>query len=391
MNRPILCVASWIALFAAPVAAQCQFEDDVVTGAGTGGFSGPAEFGTDVCVRGEIAIVGAPQTPGLSHTPLGYSRVYRRQAGGWMQIQQLAPIDALTGTSVDFDGKHLAVGAPGITSGGVSLFEHNGIEWVREQVVSVPGVGFGETVSIQGHWLAVQAPYGSSGSVVYLYRKLPSGIWTLSDSIGGPGGGLAGFFGQGLAIGRGVLFIGSPTLGQVEVHYQQGTQWVPGQILTSFDPMACGFGWELAFHRGTLMVSEQCTDTVRFFEKIGGTWMETDSIGLPTTGSFSTTRIKVDLFDHAAVVGVTEPFEQGRVFLLRRNHAGWSLDTELCMSTPTGSDFTFGNAVSINRSHVVVGHRKYQTDGGAFFYSLSKDFFEAGSTAPPWVPKILSR
>lgn len=388
MRQRLFLLVGSMTLFAAPAAAQCQFEDDVVTGAGTGGFSGPALFGTDVRVRGEIAVVGAPQSPGTGSTPMGYSRVYRRQSGGWTMVQQLAPTDALTGTAVDFDGRHLVVGAPGITSGGVDIFEHNGTEWALEQQLSVPGEAFGKALAVQNDWLAVQAPGALFEPRVYLYQKLSNGNWVLSEFLKGAGGaGSFATFGQSLAIGRGVLFIANPRKGSgaVEIYQLQGDQWSFLQSLTSPDPSACDFGMELAFDRGTLVVSERCTDTVRFFEKIGGTWTQVDSFAVPTVGgstTFPTTGIRVDIFGPHTVVGVNEPGEQGRVFLLREDQTGWGLETELCMSAPTGSDSSFGNTVSITRSHVLVGHRSYQTDGGAFFYSLSSAAFEPGITTP---------
>lgn len=385
MIRTIVQLAGWMTMLAAPVAAQCIFENGIVTGAGTGGFSGPAKFGTDVCVLGRTALVGAPQTPGPSHTPQGYSRVYRFQREGWTQVQQLPPKDALTGTAVACDGEHLAIGAPGITSGGAALYERSGGQWVFKQNVGVPGVSFGRAVAIDGNWFAGQAPFDSGGSTVYLYQQQSDGSWTFQDSITGPGSfGLNGIYGQSLALGRGVLFIGSPTEEEVEVHVRQGTQWTLAQTLTSSDPESCGYGRELAFDGTTLIVSERCTDVVRFYRRFSGTWLETDSVALPTTGTSNSTGLQVDIDGHRAVVGVNEPFEQGRAYVLRERHTGWTLETELCMSAPTGNDGAFGNAVSIDGDAVVVGHVGYQTDGAAFFFDLSTpDFWEPGPTAIP--------
>lgn len=122
-------------------------------------------LGSSVAVDGDVVVAGAAR--GETY---GGAYVFRRKEGIWVEEAQLRPLTGSWGSfgrSVDVQGDTIACGMPGddVTScngcdyGSVSVFRFDGTKWRLQRkiqpMVPVYGEGFGSSVHLMGHELAV--------------------------------------------------------------------------------------------------------------------------------------------------------------------------------------------------------------------------------------------
>ncbi len=103
--------------------------------------SGGEYFGWSVSVYGDRILVGAKGDDSRG-VGAGSAYVYRKIGNNWQLEQKILPEDLSSydafGTSVDFDGTSIVVGAPNddspvFDSGSVYLYRHSGSRWERER------------------------------------------------------------------------------------------------------------------------------------------------------------------------------------------------------------------------------------------------------------------
>ncbi len=146
-------------------------------------------FGRSVAVDGSWLAVGADASVST----------FEHSGGAWAPRTVLpSPLTngAVFGHTVALDATTLAVGVPGDNPSGadgrgaVYLFERNGSGWAQTVKLVAPdgaaGDHFGERLSLNGTWLAVQAPGvrnpGDRVGAVYLYQRR-SGTWQLNGRV----------------------------------------------------------------------------------------------------------------------------------------------------------------------------------------------------------------
>ena len=128
-------------------------------------------FGNDVAIDGNRAIIGAPSNMGTNQPGTAY--VFEWNGAQWIEVAQLQGGDTvpddLFADQVDLSGEHAVVGAwlsqssAGWRSGGVYVFERQaGGSWVQmgsKLVGSDTGAfdNFGRDVAIDGQWLVAGA------------------------------------------------------------------------------------------------------------------------------------------------------------------------------------------------------------------------------------------
>jgi len=111
-------------------------------------------FGWSVSVHGDRILVGA-KGDDSGGVGAGSVYLYRKIGNNWQLEQKILPDDLSSydafGTSVDFDGASIVVGAPNddsavFDSGSVSLYRHSGARWERERIFTPIDPGGGERV-----------------------------------------------------------------------------------------------------------------------------------------------------------------------------------------------------------------------------------------------------
>ncbi len=183
-------------------------------------------FGHDVAIDGDrIAVGGAGYENGGS---IGYADVYVRNGTGWYHEDTVVPEGydpdyTLTqfafGRVVDLDGDTLVVGADRYWAarGAAFVYRRNGSSWDFEAFLDPPfdynDSYFGKDVAVEGDRIAI----GHSGlghfsdhiGRVLVYRREPSGNWTLEATLFDPQSGPKDEFGNGLAFSGNDLAVSS--------------------------------------------------------------------------------------------------------------------------------------------------------------------------------------
>ncbi len=184
-----------------------------------------ASFGWDVDVSGNQLIVGAPNlTTSFDHD--GAAWIYRHDGTSWVEMPVLRPADPeeeqLFGHSVQIEGDVAVVAALGdsehaLQAGAVYIFGRQPTgEWVEKQKISSPDIdpydGFGESVALDGEWLAIGTPSDddtdTSSGAVYMYRR-SGGVWTLVSKLVAHDGQKSGEFGRDVSLDGSRLAVGA--------------------------------------------------------------------------------------------------------------------------------------------------------------------------------------
>ena len=203
--------------------------------------AGAEAFGWSVALDGDRALVGAIEVAFQG----GGAFVFERGPDGWAQTALLLSddfSDQRLGSAVALDGDRLVVTSLSRTGGlpgRVHVFESDGTDWVRTQIIAAPSPqasSFGHAVALDGDRLVVGA-YGADGGAgaAYVYDAL-DGAWSLTDRLAAPG--------------------------------------------------ADGFGWSVALRGSRAAVGATGSDSAHLFALEDGAWMETDRIEAGAPGGW---------------------------------------------------------------------------------------------------------
>ena len=239
----------------------------------------PEYFATrsGACIQDDWAFAGA-----RFGAPDGQVRVYRFQDGAWNEFQTIdAPLGggsfgAAFGSSIDFDGTRLIVGAfqeSGNQSGGAHFYLFDGTNWILEQsILSIESAStgfFGISVAVDGDLAAVGSnDNGNSRGRVDVFKRI-EGEWTGLIHLTPPDGANDDAFGSELAIDAGVLVVGQQGR-NVDGAGLSGGVWgydlngvispEPSFEITSAPLPGQRFGYRLSFQDGLLAVGTSPDD-----------------------------------------------------------------------------------------------------------------------------------
>lgn len=227
------------------IASDAQFNDN---------------FGCAVAMNENYVVVGA-RLEDEKGGAAGAAYVYRREYEEWHEIKKLTAsngmINAYYGSSVDLNGKHIAVGAPetstaGTSAGSVYIYEQLGIEWTETEVLLPTDVvahdHFGTDVKLYEDWLIVGAP-GRDGEsfnegMVFVFRKI-DGAWVEFQRLAPSDIEGNDEFGHSLSIHDNTIVVGSPheddlglSAGAAYVYTFDGSAWVEMTKLLPIDGIA---------------------------------------------------------------------------------------------------------------------------------------------------------
>lgn len=133
------------------------------------------QFGTSVSLSGSLLAVGAPNASGSGTGGLGTGGMYIFERNGvtWREISAGNANDLVAGegfgSALSIIGGRVAVGTPAKANGkgAVYIFEGSGTSWNRTITFTGSDLGdnFGSSVALAGKMLAVGAPGEASGAV----------------------------------------------------------------------------------------------------------------------------------------------------------------------------------------------------------------------------------
>ncbi len=162
-------------------------------------------FGFNVTISGNLAIVGSPFDDVGANTDQGSASVYKYNGSTWVLQQKITDAFGATddhfGSSVAIEGNFAVVGEPGhkvgvnLSVGNATVYKYNGTNWIALQfLANTQGIGgdqFGTAVTISGNYIMVGSTQSVNGSTqqgaAFIYQKIGIG-WQKLQMITDPGG-----------------------------------------------------------------------------------------------------------------------------------------------------------------------------------------------------------
>lgn len=353
------------------------------------------QFGAAVALFHDLLIIGAPGVEGAGEAA-GSAYVYRRNVGGaelWAEqtelfIAELAAGDTF-GAAVAIHDDLIAVGAPGddsqgTNSGAVYLFraiDGDPRRWrlLSKLVAPQGGAGqqFGQVLALDHESLVVAAPFADQqrGSV---YSFIPADNdpdqWQFDTRLDGEAPGER--FGASLALGDGLLAVGSPETGDAVSQvgkvslFRQGPDTAEGwQLLTRLQGTQAdsGFGTSLALADRWLAVGASWQDETRgavyLFQPVMGTsdWRPIATVQAPDARPEQGFGSSLGISGSSLVVGASLDDSggpnAGAIYLFGRDvdsTTGWVMENELRAEDTVSGD-QFGSTLAFDGTTVLVG------------------------------------
>lgn len=219
--------------------------------------------------------------------------------------------------------------------------------------VSVPGsMTFGSAVDVLGNRGLV-----SSTERVHVIEAV-GGNWSPVDELVSSGGVNPASFGVSVALGQDIAFVGVPrkNKGEVQVFERIGGTWTQTQTIQEVDQIPGGvpqddFGWSLDYDvaTGILAIGAPLMDlagpdagAVFLYGEQAGSWSRITTVLAPTPTQFKQYGSTLALDGNTLVVG--EPgtsLDPGRAHVYEESGGVWSFATSLDPVPPVPSSFFF--------------------------------------------------
>ncbi|HED67024.1 MAG TPA: hypothetical protein ENJ09_15890 [Planctomycetes bacterium] len=346
-----------------------------------------ARFGSAIAISGDRVAIGAPSersdSTGINGDPFnnravnaGAVYIFLRTASGWVQEAYIKASNTDAGdrfgTSVDFDGDRLVVGAPGEDSasprvngaqannqresaGAAYVFTRASGSWLQEAYLkpSVTGRGdeFGESVAIRGATIAVGAPREDSKSATagpldngapesgaaYVFAR-NGGLWFQQAYLKASNAGFNDVFGSVVDLDAGRLLVGAPG------ESSDGTS--PLNNTATRSGAAYVFDRSLSSWSETAFLKASNTDRGDLFGSAVAVLGDTLVVGAPGE-SGSGTGTNADPRDNGAAGA-------GAAYVFDRSGGFWSESAYLKATNTDPLDF-FGRSVALGTDALLVG------------------------------------
>lgn len=343
------------------------------------------EFGIDVAIDGNTAVIGAHRDDVGANSDQGSAYVFTGSGTNWSLQQKLTASDGTSqndfGSAVSIQGDTILIGAPAKTIGSnsqqgkVYVFTRSGKIWTERQGLLADDGGsqdhFGNSVSLDGDYAIVGASEDTIGSNTFqgsAYIFVRSGDnWTPQQKIVSTDSGDSDDFGNSVSISGSTVVIGARNnngtagvnQGAAYVYVRSGTTWSLQLKLTPSD--AGGFeqfGYDVAISGDTVLVGKRSNSPAYVFVRNGTTWMEQqklsplDQLGGEAFG-FSLA-INGDTAAIGSVSKVGNNNKQGAVYIFERSGTTWTQSQKLIATDGLANDF-LGHSVAISGRAVISG------------------------------------
>lgn len=256
---------------------------------------------------------------------------------------------------------------------------------------------FGLSVEIHGNHALVRS---SSAGTVEVYSFAVDSGWTYQqtlDSSSDPGDG---FYGSHIYLDDDLALIGSQGgNGYVDLYNWENGALVFDQQLIASDGANLDFFSEAQRHGNTIIVGafgkngpggESNFGAAYVFERIGGSWVETQTLTPDVEATGKRFGISIALGDGIALIGADDllpmsNFGPGSVYVFARSGQTWA-QTDRLFSSAAGDGF--GRDLALDGDLTVIGHEFADTSAGnsagsAFVYqNVLGTFSEIDQLAP---------
>ena len=289
------------------------------------------EFGASVSLIGTNIIVGAPKDDDAGDNS---GSVYLFSSSG-VQREKFTASDAASndffGTSVNYVGNTLVVGAPGNDdsgngSGSAYVFVSAGRSgWSEQQKLTASDAdsfdNFGYAVAVSGDSVVISAlndePAGAGSGSAYVFTRSGS-TWSEQDKLTASDGAKFDSFGQSVGISGDSVVVGAPgnsddgdSSGSAYVFTRSGTTWSEQQKLTASDAETFdSFGISVGISGDTVVVGVEGDDdaadaagAVFSFKRSGTTWTEHQKLTAPDAGDSDIFGRSVGIDGDSVIVG----------------------------------------------------------------------------------------
>ena len=328
---------------------------------GTGDF-----LGGSVAISGDTAVLGA--------SPVSAVYVFVKAGGVWSLQQKLQVAGGSAfGISVAIDGNTLVVGASGedLGTGAAHVFVRSGVVWNEQQrLIASDGVEenlFGISVGVSGNTVVVGARFSRAGAhpqqgSAYVFVR-SGGVWSEQQHLTADDGGVAEFYGDGVAISGDTIVVAAAGIDQMQqlepgsayVYVRASGVWSLQQRLTS-DATGPGlFGSFVTIEGDTIVVGALFGNSAYVFTRTGGVWSQQTKfvkqlIEFGISASISGDTIVVG----ARHQNIGDNSSQGAAYVFVKAGGVWS-EQQMLISSDGAANDRFGYSVAISGDAIVIG------------------------------------
>jgi LPXTG-site transpeptidase (sortase) family protein len=246
-------------------------------------------FGNALSIVGSrIVVAASAKDIGLvSNAGKVYS--YYHSGSKWLQSQSVSmspvALDSFFGSSLDYDGQRLVVGAQSVSdSGAVYVYYRVGSQWEREAIIESmvdrEGDNFGTSVSIDGQTIVVGAPFSNpnlggrtitNAGAAYVFHKQGTS-WEEEAMLVLETAAAFDHFGQSVSIDDTMIVVGASAqdyftilrTGSAHVFERKAGEWELQTSVISGEPyMDADFGASLVIDDELIVIGEPGTSTQR--------------------------------------------------------------------------------------------------------------------------------
>lgn len=367
-------------------------------------FASSSNFGYDVDMDGEYAVIGAPHDDDVGEDA-GAAYVFKFANNSWQKIAKLTASDGaaghLFGSTLAISDETIIIGSPqtdvaynngDYISGKVYIFKKpQGSEWsdsneseVIPRINNTKAGAFGHRVDIHGNLVAISHyRSGSSDEIgeIYLLEKNAS-HWELIASLS-PSPNSVRLFGSEISLGNNLLAVsgtisGNSFSGSVLLFEKPSGGWTDATqnaVLTPSDPIQINEFRKTDIDNNTIIIGatqrypEGFTGAAYIFEKSGDRWISSnETIKLIPEGEAANSRFGYGVAlsgNFAAVSSSTINSENGKVLLFRKIDNQWESTPYFSLEMPiTGVTNRFGFTMDMDGDHLVVGAPGANTESG---------------------------
>jgi hypothetical protein len=350
------------------------------------GGGGGDQFGTNVAIDGNTAVVGAPLDNVLANNDQGSAYVYVRSGGAWIQQAQLFADDGAAndgfGGSVAISGNTIVVGAAADDSfrGAAYVFVRSGTTWTQQKKLTASDGAdpdsdlFGSSVAVSGD-RAIVGAFGDNGERGAAYVFVRSGTnWTEEQKLLASDAAPFDQFGTSVAIAGTTALAGAigddAARGSVYEFVRSGPTWTQQPKLTApVAERAAGdnFGRSVAISGSSALIGADGDDvgpngqqgSAYVFVRFGLTWVQEAQL-------FASDGAAADRFGHSVAISgniavVGRPFDtvaseanRGSANVFVRSGGTWAARQQLLAGNGAASD-QFGTSVGLSGDTALVG------------------------------------
>ena len=345
---------------------------------------GTSQFGQQVAIAGNTAVVGAPE----ADNGAGRVYVFVKPAAGWANMTQTAELSASDsasginfGMSVSISGNTIVVGSFAHNTAYIFVKPASGWTNMTENArlsaaSNTNGISdlFGGEVAINGGTIAVGAYQASfDRGRVDVFTEPKSG-WVSAQPTGhifAPDPKVNGYFGMSLAISGSTIFAAAPGQSEAYVYLKPAAGWkgshTNGLKLTGSDVSSADFFGLLSTNGSTVVIGAPSQNNTTgaayvFVEPTSG-WTNmsqtaklTASNGVASDGLGASTAI----LGQTAIVGAPGNDTPGAIYTFDEPAGGWVNETQTSELAAAGSN-NLGISMSGTGTTLLVGARNSGT------------------------------